>query len=160
MLTSNDVETIFRHVTKYRIGRCTEIARALADASRLRVILILRDRELCVCQIIELLGLAPSTVSKHMQILKAAGLVDSRKQGRWVHYSLNANPEPEVAGALEWVWESLWEGSESRRDRTNLERIVHLEPVLLRRIQRGCCDPGDDEAKTWMEGARSPLEKR
>jgi DNA-binding transcriptional ArsR family regulator len=44
--------------------------------------------ELCVCQIIELLGLVPSTVSKHMSILKQAGLVENRKEARWMYYRL------------------------------------------------------------------------
>ena len=56
--------------------------KALGDESRMRAILALRGRELCVCQIVELLKLAHSTVSKHMSILREAGLVQSRKIGR------------------------------------------------------------------------------
>ena len=51
-------------------------------------------RELCVCQIVELLGLAPSTVSKHLAILKQARLVDSRKEGRWMFYRLADEDAP------------------------------------------------------------------
>lgn len=64
------------------------ITKALSDPNRVRALLALRHDEVCVCQIIELLGLAPSTTSKHMSILKQAGLVDSRKDGRWVYYRL------------------------------------------------------------------------
>jgi arsenate reductase/ArsR family transcriptional regulator len=64
------------------------LAKALSDPQRLRAFMALRQGELCVCQIIQLLGLAPSTVSKHMTILKSAGLVQSRKDSRWVHYRL------------------------------------------------------------------------
>lgn len=64
------------------------ITKALSDPNRIRAFLALRQGELCVCQIIELLGLAPSTISKHMSILKQAGLVDSRKDSRWVYYRL------------------------------------------------------------------------
>ena len=53
--------------------------------------------ELCVCQIVELLGLAPSTVSKHMAILKQARLVDSRKEGRWMFYRLADEDAPAEA---------------------------------------------------------------
>lgn len=63
-----------------------DTAKALADPSRVRIVCALKDRELCVCQIVELLGLAPSTVSKHVSVLRQAGLVESRKDGRWVHY--------------------------------------------------------------------------
>jgi ArsR family transcriptional regulator len=65
------------------------ITKALSDTNRVRALLALRKGELCVCQIIELLGLAPSTISKHMSILKQAGLVDSRKDSRWVYYRLS-----------------------------------------------------------------------
>ena len=50
--------------------------------------LALRQKEFCLCQIIELVGLAPSTVSKHMSILKQSRLVNSRKDGRWMYYRL------------------------------------------------------------------------
>lgn len=64
------------------------ITKALSDQHRVRALLALRRGELCVCQLIDLFALAPSTVSKHMSILKQAGLVDSRKDSRWVYYRL------------------------------------------------------------------------
>ena len=64
------------------------ITKALSDIQRLRILMILRAGELCVCQIIAVVGLAPSTVSKHLSILSAADLVDSRKDGRWAYYRL------------------------------------------------------------------------
>src|SRR3972149_9935915 len=64
------------------------VTKALADENRVRLLLALRKRELCLCQLIELVQLAPSTVSKHMSILKEAGLVDCRKEGRWMYYRL------------------------------------------------------------------------
>ena len=60
--------------------------KALSDENRLRALLALRKQELCQCQVVELLQLAPSTVSKHLSILKQAGLVESRKVGRWIHF--------------------------------------------------------------------------
>jgi len=70
------------------------IAKALADESRTRVLMFLRGGELCVCQIVEMLGLAPSTVSKHMAILHQARLVESRKDGRWTYYRLPKEDAP------------------------------------------------------------------
>jgi ArsR family transcriptional regulator len=55
------------------------ITKALSDSNRVRTLLALRKGELCVCQITELFGLAPSTISKHLSILAQAGLVESRK---------------------------------------------------------------------------------
>ena len=70
------------------------VIKALADENRVRVLMALGPKELCVCQIVELLGLAPSTVSKHMSILKQARLVDSRKEGRWMYYRLANSTAP------------------------------------------------------------------
>ena len=64
------------------------VVSALSDPSRLRLLLSLYGRELCVCNLVEFVGLADSTVSKHMSILKQAGLVESSKRGRWVYYRL------------------------------------------------------------------------
>lgn len=69
--------------------------KALADPNRLRAFAAVQEHELCVCQIVELLKLAPSTVSKHMSLLHDAGLVQSSKRGKWVYYSMTretANP--------------------------------------------------------------------
>jgi len=63
-------------------------ARALAHPARLRILAMLRTGELCVCQVTEVLGLAPSTVSAHLRELRLAGLIRERKEGRWVHVEL------------------------------------------------------------------------
>jgi ArsR family transcriptional regulator, arsenate/arsenite/antimonite-responsive transcriptional repressor len=71
-----------------KIENFVAVTKALSDSNRVRALCALRKGELCLCQIIELLGLAPSTISKRMSILKQARLVDSRKHGRWVYYRL------------------------------------------------------------------------
>jgi len=81
------------------------LAKALSDPNRIRALCALRIRELCVCEIIALLALAPSTVSKHMTVLAQAGLVRGRKQGRWMYYSLaRQDAPPVVRRALDWTW--------------------------------------------------------
>ncbi len=103
------------------------VAKALGDANRVRVLLALRDRELCVCQIVELLGLAPSTISKHMWILRQARLVESRKEGRWAYYRLAGRHAPsEVREALAWVVESVSGASEIRGDERRLRTILSV----------------------------------
>ena len=80
------------------------LTKALADENRVRMLLALRDGELCVCQITELFGLAPSTISKHLSILFQANLVESRKDGRWIYYQLpGKSPPAAVREALAWV---------------------------------------------------------
>lgn len=84
------------------------ITKALADETRLRALVSLRDGELCLCQIIAVLKLAPSTVSKHMDILYQAGLVERRKEGRWHYFKLACcDVTPEAKQAISWVLESL-----------------------------------------------------
>lgn len=113
-----------------------DIARALADESRIRTLLALERGELCVCQITEILDLAPSTVSKHMALLKQARLVDSRKDGRWIYYRLPDEPSQTVKQALDWVCGCLGTTPEIASDREHLEEIVCLEPEALCQLQR------------------------
>jgi ArsR family transcriptional regulator, arsenate/arsenite/antimonite-responsive transcriptional repressor len=117
------------------IDNITEIAQALSDASRVRAVMALRKQELCVCQLIELLDLAPSTVSKHMTILKQAGLVDTRKEGRWVYYRLvEAGVDSVTAQALRWVVETLSRSTQTREDDRALREILatDLEEICCR----------------------------
>ena len=90
------------------VQRFIAMAKAVADESRVRALLALRDGELCLCQIIDVLGLAPSTVSKHMDLLYQAGLVQRRKEGRWHYFRLsNHQTPPMVRRAIQWVMASL-----------------------------------------------------
>ncbi len=74
-----------------RLDSAVAVARALGHPARLRVVAALATGELCVCQITEILKLAPSTVSAHLKELKRAGLIVERKEGRWVHIGLTAD---------------------------------------------------------------------
>lgn len=71
-----------------RIEAKARVVKALAHPTRLYIIEQLKDRSHCVCELTELVGADTSTVSKHLSILKNAGLVNSRKEGTQVHYSL------------------------------------------------------------------------
>lgn len=86
------------------------ITKALSDESRVRCLLSLQQGELCLCQLIEVVNLAPATVSKHMQILWQAGLVERRKKGRWHFFRLAGNDaKPMARQAIRWTLESLAE---------------------------------------------------
>ena len=112
------------------------ITRALADENRLRALLALEGRELCVCQLIELLQLAPSTVSKHMSILKQARLVKGEKRGRWMYYrQADATASAKVRKALEWIHSCLSQSPKIRKDRNQLGKIVRIDRNELSRCQ-------------------------
>lgn len=100
------------------------LTKALSDESRVRALLALRGGERCVCEIIELLDLAPSTVSKHMSILAQAGLIECRKNGRWHHYRLaDAEVPALVRETLEWVQSCLADSKIIEQDRKRLRKI-------------------------------------
>ncbi len=69
-----------------------ETFKGLSDPTRLRIIALLLEQELCVCDLMAVLQLPQSTVSRHMIRLKSAGLVSDRRAGKWVHYRLLENP--------------------------------------------------------------------
>ncbi|MHC9545023.1 MAG: ArsR/SmtB family transcription factor [Vulcanimicrobiota bacterium] len=100
------------------------ITKALADGNRLRILIALtKIDELCVCQITEMLELAPATVSRHMSILQNARLVKSRKDSRWVYYRLSNTFPPSL---LQWLKESLEQAGECVSDDGRLKRIIAL----------------------------------
>jgi DNA-binding transcriptional ArsR family regulator len=108
------------------------ITKALADKNRVRALLALRAGELCVCQITELFGLAPSTISKHLSILFQAGLVESRKDGRWIFYKLPGRQAPRaVREALNWIAKTLANNPHVLEDGKQLEKILKQDPAKL-----------------------------
>ena len=95
--------------------------KAVADPTRVRILKMLEAGELCVCQIIAVLALSPSTVSKHLFLLKSAGLVNDRKEKKWVHYSLDReSSDPYVAGILRELSSWLDRDPVITRDRARL----------------------------------------
>jgi len=108
------------------------IARALSDENRVRALLALGDQEVCVCQLIELLQLAPSTVSKHMSTLRHARLVVGRKKGRWMHYRLPGKTAARmVRQVLSWVRQSASEDSRIRTDAGRMKKILETNRSLI-----------------------------
>ena len=109
------------------------ITNALSDPNRVRVLMALHGRgELCVCQLIEMLALAPSTVSKHLSLLHAAGLLDGRKQGRWMYYRLaDTDVSDEARAALRWATAALRADAAVRADAGRLAAILRDTPEDL-----------------------------
>ena len=70
------------------MSESVQLFKALADETRLRILNLVTHRELCVCHIVEALGLGQSKVSRHLAHLRNAGLVNDRREGLWMHYSL------------------------------------------------------------------------
>jgi len=112
------------------------VTKALADESRVRILLALSGGELCVCQIVELLKLAPSTVSKHMSILKHARLVESRKEERWMFYRLDKDDSTvEAREMTALVARLLANDPQSPEDAKRLKQILKTDRDELCRKQ-------------------------
>lgn len=79
----------------------TKFFKALSDLNRLRILKMLQTKPLCVCEITDILQLAASTVSKHLSILKEEGFIKEEKEGRWVNYMINPQPDdPRISSIL------------------------------------------------------------
>ncbi|MDZ7582933.1 MAG: metalloregulator ArsR/SmtB family transcription factor [Deltaproteobacteria bacterium] len=106
------------------------VTKALADESRVRLLAALSGGELCACQLIELIGLAPSTVSKHLSILRTARLIEYRKKGRWMYYRHGPDAQAPVAvkTSLDWLLETVRDQrNRILEDRRRLEQILKID---------------------------------
>lgn len=116
----------------------TSVFRSVGDPTRLRIVKLLESGELCVCQIQAAVGLAPSTISKHLSILRQAGLVEDRQEGRWAYYSLvKASRGGCAGGVLRFLRGALAEEATIVADRRRLAAIRRVDPrTLCERVPR------------------------
>ena len=123
------------------------IVRALGDENRLRILMALRIRPLCVCEITTLLGLAASTTSKHLFLLRQARLIESLKKGRWGYYRLPAEPVPAVKDLLALTERELAHCPQILQDAAALPGISHnanIHEFLKQKHIRIPADTADD----------------
>ena len=98
-------------------------AKAIADPTRVRMLKLLENGELCVCHIMEILGLVQSTASKHLGVLKSAGLVESRKNGTWSYFRLAEKERAYNKAWLAFLESNLGNDGTVKKDRKRLEKI-------------------------------------
>ena len=116
------------------------ILKALSDRNRLRIVAALGQYdELCACQITEVLQVTGATASRHLSVLQQAGLIDSRKEGRWVYYRLA--PSADTAPVVQWLEGAIPKSKQMQADVQSLGNIVGITREDLCRQQRGeaCC---------------------
>jgi ArsR family transcriptional regulator len=109
--------------------------KALADRTRLRLINLIGEQEVCVCFLVEVLKLNQPKISRHLAYLRRAGMVSARREGKWIHYRLVEPPDPHAAGIFREV--RAWLASEPamKTDRARLQKICCAQtlPVPLQR---------------------------
>lgn len=85
------------------IQMMAENLKLLGDKSRLTILALLKEQDLCVCDIKDLLEMSQPGISQHLRKLKSAGLVNEKRRGQWVYYSLNVQDKPYIQSVLEYV---------------------------------------------------------
>lgn len=118
------------------------VFKALADATRLRILGLLLAGEVCVCHIHESLGIPQPKASRHLAYLRRAGLVETRRDGLWVYYRLGRLPDPVAAAVVAAACHALSHVGAIRRDGKRLEkRTGCCLPKPAQTARRSCCEP-------------------
>jgi ArsR family transcriptional regulator len=104
-----------------------QLFRALADPTRLRLLNLMAEQEVCVCYFTEVIGVPQPKISRHLAYLRAAGLVAARREGKWMHYRLVTPTDPYAAEILSKTIAALRQDTHSTRD--------------LQKLEKACCGP-------------------
>jgi len=113
--------------SKDRLIPLDQFFRALADPTRLRLIHLMSEQEICVCYFIEVIGAPQPKISRHLAYLRKAGLVAPRREGKWMHYRLTVPRDAHAAAILKTTMDALKKSDEMQRD--------------CERLNRACCGP-------------------
>lgn len=108
-------------------------AKALADPTRVRIISALLERELCVCELCDSLAVTQSTLSTHLQVIRDAGLVSARKDGKWMYYDIHPDGRAAIEAVFKTFGVSLKADATLRQDKRKLRARVAL------RDDGACC---------------------
>src|SRR5581483_5885219 len=117
------------------------VFKALADKTRLRILALLGNNEVCVCHIHDSLALPQPTVSRHLGYLRRAGLVDVRRDGVWMHYQVARSLEPAVRSVLDSAIAALTRLSTTAADRRQFQRTFGPLYVISTPTGGSCCAP-------------------
>ena len=103
-----------------------KVFKALSDETRIRMLHLLLDGELCVCEIMQALDISQTRASRNLGILRDAGLLSDRREGKWVHYSLSQEAAARYCALLELLRSRQGEDETIVADRTRLEKAVKM----------------------------------
>jgi ArsR family transcriptional regulator, arsenate/arsenite/antimonite-responsive transcriptional repressor len=115
--------------------------KALADTTRLRILALLGNNEVCVCHIHDSLGLPQPTISRHLGYLRRSGLVAARRDGVWMHYRVSSSLSPVVQKVVNAAIAALTEVSTTSQDRKQFERAFGQLYVINTAEGGSCCAP-------------------
>ncbi|MCG9478959.1 MAG: metalloregulator ArsR/SmtB family transcription factor [Actinomycetia bacterium] len=108
-----------------KLKNITKLLKAMADEGRLRIVLLLVARKnLCVCEIKEIIGLSQPTISSHLKVLQNAGILESSKDGLWVNYRLAQDMDKNARQIIERIYGSVKEDAAVRQD---IKKITEVD---------------------------------
>jgi ArsR family transcriptional regulator len=119
------------------------LARALGDPTRIRIIAALRNGELCVCELVDALGISQSSLSSHLQFCRQAGVLTTRKESRWIYYSLSTHYAPLIEKIFSEL-QTVGSDDQLRRDAKRLKKRLQMR-------QGGRCVVGFGQLKRERE---------
>jgi ArsR family transcriptional regulator, arsenate/arsenite/antimonite-responsive transcriptional repressor len=123
------------------IDQLEAVFKALADRTRLRILALLGNDEVCVCHMHDSLGLPQPTVSRHLAYLRRSGLVDVRRDGVWMHYQISKSLDPVVEGVVHAAVDALTHVPTTAADRKQFKRAFGELYVINTPTGGSCCAP-------------------
>jgi ArsR family transcriptional regulator len=111
---------------------------AMSDPTRLRLLNLMSDGEVCVCFFVEVLDAPQPTISRHLAYLRKAGLVSDRREGKWIHYKITAPENPTAAQAFDAALTAMRNDPAMQKDRRSLQSACCSPrvPEILRRAPK------------------------
>ena len=122
-----------------------DVFKALADKTRLRILALLGNDEVCVCHMHDSLKLPQPTVSRHLAYLRKSGLVEARRDGVWMHYQLSRSLSPAVHRIVEAAVDALQQLPATTQDRKQFTRSFGELYVIETPAGGSCCAPRTQE---------------
>jgi ArsR family transcriptional regulator len=127
--------------TRTTLDQLEDTFKALADRTRLRILALLGNNEVCVCHLHDSLGLPQPTVSRHLAYLRRTGLVSARRDGVWMHYRVSATLLPEIRQVLDSSVEALARLTTTSKDRAQFQKAFGPLYVIPADTGGACCVP-------------------
>lgn len=129
------------------IDELENVFKALADKTRLRILAIVGNNEVCVCHIHDSLGVPQPTVSRHLAYLRKSGIVAARRDGVWMHYRVSRSLSPVVQGVVAAALDALQQLPATTQDRKQFQRSFGQLYVLDAPTGGACCAPRTQESQ-------------
>jgi ArsR family transcriptional regulator, arsenate/arsenite/antimonite-responsive transcriptional repressor len=129
------------------VDELENLFKALADKTRLRILALLGNNEVCVCHIHDSLGLPQPTVSRHLAYLRKSGLVATRRDGVWMHYQVSRSLSPVIQGVVSAAVDALQQLPATTQDRKQFQRSFGQLYVFDAPAGGACCAPRAQESQ-------------